>query len=136
MAVVHRKSDKIKVKIEDIILTISPLSQHDKNEIQGLLVGGNVNSVMAGASLALKCSIKGVDGIQDVEGNDYKLDFEEGKLSDECLDDLMNLEFQDKIASVCLSLIGGIPKDFTNAETGEVLEGVRIIKAGDEGKKN
>lgn len=135
MAVVHRKSDKIKVKIDDIVLTVSPLSQHQKNEIQSRLVSGNMNSVMEGAALALKCAIKGVSGIQDVEGNDYQLSFEDNHLSDECLDDLMNLEVQDKISSVCLGLIGGIPKEFINAETGEVLPGVKIIKAGEE-KKN
>lgn len=134
MAIIHRKSDRIKVKIEDITLVVSPLSQHDKNTIQSLLVSGKVDSIMNGATMALKCAIKDIGGVTH-NNEQYRLEFDDNKhITDDCLDDLMNLEMHDKISSVCLALLGGIPKEFLNAETGEVLEGVRIIKAGEEKK--
>ena len=135
MSIVYRTNDKIKIKVDSLVLTVSPLSYHDKNKIQSLLVTGNAESVMNGASLAIKIAVKGVSGLKLSDGSDYELAFEDGQLTNESLDDLMNIECNSKISTICLGLIHGIPKDFTNNNTGEVIEGIHIIKAGDSTKK-
>lgn len=136
MTVVYRKSDVVKVKVHDLEVHLNPLTHHDKNQIQSLLVSGNVDGLMAGATMALKCAIKDVKGLKLPDGSDYKLEFEGGKLSDEAIDDLLNLKCQGELSAICIAMVNGIPDEFINPETGEVYEGVKIMRDGDSEKKD
>lgn len=135
MAIVYRRKDKIKVKVGDIEIKISPLGHHDKNKIQSLLVSGNVDSLMEGATLALRCGLKDVKGLKLSDGSDYELEFEDNVLSDDSLDDMMNLECQGKLISICLGLIDGIPNEFKD-NNGNALDGVKIIRSESPEKKD
>ncbi len=136
MTIVYRKNDVIKVKVHDIEVHLNPLTHHQKNKIQSLLVSGNVDSLMAGATMAIKCAIKDVKGLTLPDGSEYRLSFENGQVTDESLDDLMNLQCQGELSSVCIQLVNGIPDDFINNETGEVLPGVKILRDGNSSKKD
>ena len=135
MSTIYRKNDILKIKVDDIQIGISPLSYHEKSQIQTKLLSKDANSIMEGAADAIKLCLRSVDGIKTQDNQDYKLTFENNKITDECFDDLMNLECNNKISSICLSLIDGIPKDFLNPQTGEVLEGVKIIRSNEPEKK-
>lgn len=139
MSIVYKTSDRIKIKVDDIVLYVSPLKYHDKNKIQALLVSGDVDSIMQGATQALKCAIKDVKGLKLADDHlaDYKLTFDDnGELSDESLDDLMNLQYNAKFSNICLKLVDGIPDEFIDNASGEVMEGVYIIKSDDSKKKD
>ena len=135
MAIIYRKTDRVKIEVDDLVISICPLGHHEKNKIQSLLVGGNVDSLMAGATLALKSAIKAVKGLKLQDGEDYQLEFENGELTDDALSELMNVECNSKITAICLQLMDGIPKEFINPDTKEVIDGVRIIRQGDSEKK-
>lgn len=128
--IAYRTSDRIRVAVDDIEISISPLNHHDKNAIQTLLVAGKVESLMEGSILALKCGIKSIRGVKYPDGSDLELVFENesDRLSDSSVDTLLNLPCHNKLSSICLELIEGIPSEFVNPETKEVIEGVRIIK--------
>lgn len=138
MAKIYRRSDKLKIKIDDITIEVSPLSVDQKSEIQELMVKGrvkgDVKAVNQGLTLILKYGLKGISGVETQDGTAYVLKFEDGKLDDECISDLMNMEVSEKIALVCTTLVNKIPKEFTDTN-GNKLEGVEFVKESSEEKK-
>lgn len=133
MTKILKISDRIPVHIGDILFKISPLTYLQKMEIQDHMVdasGGNLKAAMAGAHKALKYAIKGVEGIEDYSGKSYELSFGEDKyLTDECVDDLLNLDQSDTLITVCAALLNGLPKkEMLHPKTGKPLEGVSIGK--------
>ena len=129
MALLLRKSDRVQVKVEDLSLEIAPLSFAAKmeiNEVIGLADQNDVNASMKAAKIAMGSSIKGLKGVECLDGEEYKLEFIGDKLSDECIDDLLNLEACPKIMSACMALIGGVSEEIIDPVTGKKLEGVEV----------
>lgn len=93
---------------------------------------GDLNAAMDAVSNSIKYSLKEIHGVtvEDEEGNEtpYKLSFEDnGDLTDECIDDLLNMEESNKINAICSSLIGGVPTGTIKDNNGNPMEGVSII---------
>lgn len=131
---IYKTSSKIEVKIEDISIFVSPLSYHQKMELQGLMVkaaNGDMNAAMEAVVKALKMSVKDLKGvlILDDQGNDveYKLEFNGEELSEECVNDLLNMPISNKISTICTSLLAGVPDKIIGPD-GEPLEGVSIVR--------
>ena len=136
----HKTTDKINVKIDDIEVKISPLSQSQKSELQGHMmkaVNGDMNEAMLSVKKALQFALKDIKGVFYMDGDDkreYQLEFKDNKLSDECIDDLLNLPISNKLSSVCSALIGGVPNQILDNE-GKPVEGIKIISKGSKEKK-
>lgn len=128
MATIYRKEDRVKVKIGSLTVKLSPLSYREKAEAQNLIMSKNPTASMDGSIYAVKCAVKEIEGLKLPDGSAYELEFENGMLTDECIDDLTNLEENDQLFVACLSLLNGIPKKFINPLTGKELEGVKIVK--------
>ena len=131
MARIYKISDRIPVKIDDLTITISPLTIDQKTEIQQYMIESRLNRdirlATKGVVSAIKYSVKGVSGIVDSSGHPYNLEFDSnGHLTDACVNDLLNLENHSKLALVCSSLIQGIPEEFVD-EQGRKLEGVEFL---------
>lgn len=115
MSKIYRCSDRLPVMIGDIEFKISPLSFQQRSEIQTHLSkanNGDMNEAMVGSFIAIKYAVKEVKGIESFDGKKYKLAFddkEERSLTDECVNDLMNLECFPKISTMSVSLINGVP---------------------------
>lgn len=141
MAKIYRTSDRIKIKVggdDGIILTVSPLNQHQKTEIQQHLIKSQITkdptSATLGVTLALKYAVKAIEGIEDMDGNKYQLALQDGMLTDDCVQDLLNMELIGPVMMVCSALSNGVPKKFMNSITGKELPDVEIIKAESEKK--
>jgi hypothetical protein len=136
---IYKRSDRIKVKIEDITVTLAPLSFDQKSEAQEMISRGTVKQdlrlLSKGIAQMVKYSVKKVDGLEDAEGNPYQLDFDGDSLSDSCLDDLLNLEVQEKLQSACLSLLRGIPREIVDSH-GKPIQGVEVIRDSKEAPAN
>ena len=143
MAKIYRKTDRVKVQIKSgedtITLHLAPLSQHEKSEIQALMMKSMATkdpaSATEGIRKSLQYSLKKVEGIEDSNGEPYNLEFNDGLIKQECIDDLMNMDIDltSKVMLVCSNLIGGIPKEFKD-DKGVKLPDIEIL--GDEsGKK-
>ena len=129
MAVLLRKKDRIEVKIEDLKLKLAPLTFAAKMEINDVLIGskeGDLTASMKASKIAIGYAIKELEGIETIEGEKYELEFEGDKLSDECIDDLLNLELCPKLMVACTSLLSGIPSEIVDPATGKAMEGVEI----------
>jgi len=129
MAIVYRTSDRIKIKVGELVVSVSPLNRYQKAKVQELtMVGKDIDA----ASTALKAGIKNIEGLEDIHNEPYKLVFDDNKeLTDECIDDLMNLELAPELVNICVSLLNGIPKEFVNPVTGKKLKGVEFVKEGE-----
>lgn len=136
MATVYRKEDRIKLKVDDLIVTIRPLSIHEKASVEELVSKGGSSNAVKGALEAVRYAVTNVEGLEDPDGNEYELKKDENdNLSEEAVDDLFNLELGYKLISVCLNLVNAVPKDFYDPNTGKPIEGVSVIKEGDAKRK-
>ncbi len=127
---IYKLSDRIKIKINEVTVSISPLSFQQKSEIQGHMLEaakGDLARGMEGARLAIKYAIKDIEGFEDSEGEKYKLEMENNILSDEDSENLLNTEMSNEIASVCLAFLSSVPSEIIDANTGEPMEGVEVI---------
>jgi hypothetical protein len=130
MARIFRKSDRIAVKIDDVTVKLSPLTIHQKVETTQAMYNGQANAdlreLTRGTVLALKYSVKSVEGVYDSDGKPYQLQFEGDSLTEECVDDLMNLQITKKLALVCAGMLNGIPEEFTDI-SGNKIDGVELV---------
>jgi hypothetical protein len=131
MAKIYKKTDRIKVKIDDVIVTLSPLTLAQKQEGQSLIIEGQTHNdphkASNGIFYLIKCALKDIKGVEDQDGNEYKLSFENGMVSDECFDELLNLEIHQKLMMVCSSLAVTVPNEFKD-QNGKPIDGVEILK--------
>jgi hypothetical protein len=140
MARIYKRTDRIAVRIDDIIVKLAPLTVDQKTEIQMLMSKGAINRDVKAMSdaiaLAVQYGVKGVEGLQDSDGNEYKLEFDGDRLKQSCVDDLLNLELKEKLTLVCSSMVNGVPTQFTDEEK-KAIEGVEIVNpAKDSAVKN
>lgn len=133
MSVVYRTSDRIKIKVGGLVFKISPLNKFQKEKIQTLSLQ---DKLIQSATEAIKCAVKSVYGLKDANGEEYQVELDDNKeLTEDCVDDLMNLEIGPQLATVCASLLSGIPKEFVDPYTGKKLEGVAWVKSGEKTEK-
>lgn len=94
MLVVYRLSDRIPVKIGEATFIMGPLSYSQKSEILGNIkmeAGTQTEDALAKAYLAIKYSVKGIKGVKTLKDEPFKLDFENGVLTDESTSNVMNI---------------------------------------------
>jgi hypothetical protein len=128
MSKILRLKDRVNVKIDDVSLKLSPLSYLQKMEIQDYMIeasSGDMKAAMKGAALAIKYCVKHIDGVEDYSDKKYELSFDDsGHLTDECVDDLLNLRQSEKLMSVCATLLQGLPEgELLHPVTGQPIEG-------------
>ena len=129
---VYSLKDRITVKIDELEFKLAPLSYKQKIEIQSLLTSGKE---VEGTILAVKYSVKHVSGLEDSDGNEYKLSFENDSLTEDSIDALMNIECGIKLQLACAHLLNGIPKEIIHPETGKAIEGVKVVNPSIKKKK-
>ena len=139
MKKIYKRSDRVSVAIDDITVKLAPLTFDQKNEIQQCMLDGRAKNDIAilskGITLAMRYSLKGIEGVQDTDGQPYKLTADTaGNLTDECIDDLLNLENKEKLTLVCMALLRGIPDQFSD-EKGLPIVGVSFATTSSEGSK-
>ncbi len=129
MAKIYRTSDRIPIRIGDIVITVSPLSFDQKTELQTVMMSAAKDPMNAvrGARLAIKFAVKGVNGLEDMDGKPYKAETgEDGLLTDVCVDELLNMDETPKLIAACSQLIGGVPSVILDPTTREPMKGISV----------
>lgn len=139
MAKILRQSDRISLTIGDVKFKIAPLSYEQKKEVANCTYykdGQSRYDVMGAQSLLLKYGLKEVDGIEDLSGEKYELEFDENNiLTDECLSEIFNLDQRSKLMESFWILFNGMPSEnVLKDENGNVVEGVEIEVAPGKGQ--
>lgn len=127
MSKIYRASDRIPVQIDDITVVIAPLTFNQKSELQSIMLSAKSDPMNAvkGARLAIKFAVKEVRGLEDIDGKEYKITTDDsGLISDESVDDLLNIQEQPKLIALCTQLIAGMPKGIIDPATHEPMKGV------------
>lgn len=134
---IYRTSDRLQLKIEDIVFYVSPLDYATKMSIQDLglkAAKGSMESAMEMFSLVLKRSVKGVKGIENQDGSAYELEKDEnGNLTDECVNDLLNSSCGERLTIAAGRLLRGVPDESElRDDKGNVIEGVSFLSGNGE----
>lgn len=128
MAKLLKMSDRIKLTVGEIVFTIAPLSYQQKQELADCLRidgGDEIKAVLASQALYIKYALKDVSGIEDYDGNEYKLRFDGDVLTDDCVSEIMSLEEKANLTSAGWQIINGI-RDLKDPVTGKEMKGVKL----------
>jgi len=127
---VYRATDRIKIIIGEVTLIVKPLSYKDNNDWLGCITsqgGTQLENALKGLSILMRATIKEIDGVVFTDGEKFSLVFDEnGQLSEDSVDTLLNMEIFGDIRDLMIALTRGIPKDMRD-NAGNILEHIKII---------
>lgn len=139
MAKIYKSTDKIKLKLGELQISVSPLTFYQKSEIQLILQEAaskkDPMGLMKAAFVCVKYAVKEIHGVETADGSQYELEFDGDVLSDECVNDLFSLEESEKLSLVCINLLQSRYSKFIDPNTQEILKGVEIIEKSKPEKK-
>jgi D-lyxose ketol-isomerase len=128
-----RTSDRIKVKIADVGLVMSPMRQAKKLEMSKMTKVKNGKEVVdldQMLSFVVKHCVKDIDGVNGADGEPIKLTFDQdGCLDEDSHSDVMAVVTGLKLHYDALLAVAGskMPKsEVMDYSTGEVVEGAEI----------
>ena len=128
--IIYTQQDRIKISIHEVDLIVKPLSYKEKINWSNCITnsGGSQNeNALTGLGLLLKFSLKEIHGITYSDGTAFTLEFDEANnLTDECIDNLMNLEMTTDLITVMYSLLKGIPTEMKDA-SGNLIDYIKIV---------
>jgi len=127
---VYRNTDRIQLKVYDVVFSVKPFSFKQKADISAAITmesGTQTEDGHAAVQKLIKYSIKEVKGINYPDGSAMKLQFDDDDcLMDESIDELLNLEITPDLTTSLYSFIRGIPKNLTDSE-GKIKTHVTIL---------
>lgn len=96
--IVLKTTDRVPVKFKElkgVTFWVSPLKMEHKQLISQAAVksqgGEKIENALIAMGLALKFGLKQVDGLKNLDGSEYCLEFEGDVLADCSVDDVLNL---------------------------------------------
>jgi len=112
MATIYETSDRINVKVGGVDVTISPLTRKQKADVLAQIV---VGEYLEATALAMKYAIKDVEGLEKTDGSKYELKSEVDGLTDDTVDNLLNMTIATDLGQLCIKLANGVPKEIGEA---------------------
>ena len=130
MAVVYRTTDRITIKIQDVEFKIAPLPYAEKIKIKSSLArhgGANIEDISKTSIDVIRYSVKEVKGLMYADGSELKLELDEsGNLTDESVNELMNIEMSENLVGSVIQLMNKITNKIVD-ENGEEIKGIKIV---------
>jgi hypothetical protein len=130
MTILYMPDERIPLKVDDLYIEVTQLTQAHKLILMELLSRADVSteSGFEAARKAIQFGVKSIKGIKRSDGSDYEVEVENGILSEECVNALLNLGVTQKMQAVCLSLLAGFNGQCTDL-AGNPIPGVSMLKA-------
>ena len=133
MAKILKIKDRVKLIIGEVTFTLSPLNymqKQDLAECTRIIDGNEVFDLLRAQVFYIKHALKGIEGVEDYNGDKYELEFENDSLTDECVSEILCLEEKEKLTISAWQILNGI-KDLVDPVTGKKLAGVKLeVKSG------
>jgi len=126
---VLRSTDRFKVSIGKTAFFISPLKKEHKFEIMAQTKrtsGDAIENLEKSSRIYIKHALKDVKGFVDYHGNPYKLSFEDDRLTDDCVEEVISMSEDSELISCCMQIINRIPDKIIDFTTGEKMKGVKL----------
>lgn len=130
MAIVYPIDHLVKIRIKDVTFHVRPLTGNEKIEITAMMTkqeGTLIENLAKTTYYMMRIMIKEVEGLQTPNGKKWSLRFKDAKITDECLDELTNIQLQKFLGPALNNFLAGVPSELLHPQTGEKLEGVEII---------
>lgn len=127
--IIYKTTDRIKIDIAGVVFHLSPLTWDQKQDILNetrLKEGEQTNRNSTYKSI--KYAVKNIEGLELSDGSPYVIELKDGVLTDECVEDILNLELSPKLIMSCYAMVHGVPNEIRNPVTGETIEGVKIVQ--------
>lgn len=140
MAKVYRMKDKRNIQIGDITISVSPLTSFDKAELaeeaNKAAINNSPKDLLNITYTVLKKCLKDVKGVEYDDDESFRIEFDEsGMVSQDSIDELMTLEFNNEMIAVCMSLMNNYgTSEFVDPNTGKKLENVNVESENKKGK--
>ena len=138
MSKVLRMGDRIKIKVGKVEFVIAPLNQFHKIEVAECTKitrsGEEIFDLIRAQTLLVRYGLKEVNGITDVSGDAYKLEFEGDALTDDCVSEVFTIKEKAQYVTAAFQCLNELPDKLINPLNGEKLEGVELEVFGNEGK--
>ena len=125
--IVYRTTDRVDIKIGEVIVQISPLNYQQKSEILGFTKMQSGQEVVDGSRMALhtlKCCVKGINApnVEYPDGSSFSLSFDEDKiLTDDSLSELLQILSSEKLIMIASKLLNQSVQDV------DAIEGVELV---------
>ena len=113
MATIYETSDRINVKVGGVDVTIRPLTRKQKADVLAQIVNGEY---LEATALAMKYAITDVAGLEKSDGSKYQLKSQDDNLTDDTVDNLLNMEISTDLGQLCIKLANGVPKDIAEVK--------------------
>lgn len=107
--------DRVKVSVDGVTFYVSPLSREAKRQLAGCRFvesGEEKMNLYEANTILLKYGLKDVEGLKDYHGDNYKLEFDNEKLTEECVSDILNLPVKDSLLAAAWSVSNGSHEEF------------------------
>lgn len=142
MAKIYRKTERKKIKFDDVTISFAALSNIEKSQLAaeaGSLT--NAGEMLDLSYKTLKKCVKHVEGVEYGDGESFQLKFDKGgEMTNECLEELLTLSVSNEMLAVSQTLIHQFgANEFIDSATKEPIPGVSVLgnepKAGKKKKK-
>jgi hypothetical protein len=140
---IARLTDRFKIKLEGVTVIVAPLSGRQKLEMTSMIKQGDNGKLyidkIAQELYLIKHSIKGIEGLNDLDDNEYKLDFEGETLSDECAEEILGFLVNTYFTVANTQILSGIMGEVISPITGEAIKGItveKVVPLSEEEKKS
>jgi hypothetical protein len=134
---IRSKNDRVLVEIsgqnneEPVQFFFKPLTVAEKSEITGSLKNtSDMGDMLDFTRKVISKTLRDVKGLIRPDGSSYRLEFEGDTIKEDCLDDLMNLEINEKFILVAGMFLRGVPAEgqLINPKTNLPVEGIVVKK--------
>ena len=130
MITVYRNTDRIKLKIHDVLFSVKPLSYKEKADITSTISldgGMQTEDTMSSVQKIMKYSVKEVKGISYPDGTPLKLKFDDNDhLEEDSIDELLNMEITTDLTTALYGFMQGVPKQITGPD-GTKMSHIKIL---------
>lgn len=126
---IPRLGSKFKISIQDVTFIVEPLSYEKKAEMGNftrILAGKEIVDTRKVAHYMIKHSVKGIEGVYDLDNEKYELEFEGDCLSDNCASEIGLMLISAELQLACMSVASGNFDKVINPVNGETLEGIKV----------
>jgi hypothetical protein len=129
---VRKTNQIVPIEIDGVTFSFRPLSMGEKTELMGELEKDKSTGALMQWTRAVVCrSLRDVRGLTNEDGSEYRPAFDGDRLSNEAMDDMMNLPISEKIMLVGGLFIKGVPADgqLIHPQTRQPIEGIIVKKS-------
>lgn len=118
MIKVYRQTDRIKLKVHNVVFSLKPLNVFEQSKCSESLrneAGTQQENINKTIYYLIKYMIKDVEGIEYIDGSKIELQFDDdGTMADDSISELISMEITQELQAAIVGFVNGIPSEFSS----------------------